>query len=564
MHCLSQYGHISGQMINVEKSSVTFGNKVEDEIRNWIKQRSGIQVEGGMDKYLGLPECFSGSKQKLLGKIHWIGAQKLILPKALGGFGFKDLQCFNQALLAKQAWRLYHDTDSLLSQVLKCKYYLNSDFLSATKGTRPSYSWQSILFGRDLLVKGLKKIIGNGEKTMVWIDNWLFEGHPRRPESIPVMVDITLKVSHLLDPASKNWNLNMLRDLFPWKDIQLILAQRPMFSREDSFCWAGTNHGLYIVKSGYELSSRLLHKEMFREAQEQPSVNPIFQGIWNLYTAPKIKVFLWKAVKGAVSVEDRLRTRGILIDDGCYMCHEANETINHILFQCPLARQVWALSLLQSPSNGFGSSIFTNMNHILHNCKNLSISGSLRSVSPWIIWMLWKNRNKLLFEDADKKWIPPPMHELKCNIGAAWSRKNLWAGVSWVVRDNKGLVLFHSRRSFYQVLSFFDAKVKSWEYALESMNQLHLDRVTFGASSHDIIKALNNPNAWPALKGHVEALLSLIKGKPFWFMALETRQGNTCANEIAKSVITGMRWQSYVAQGYPQWLRNLFESEMIQ
>ena len=40
---------------------------------------------------------------------------------------------------------------------------------------------------------------------------------------------------------------------------------------------------------------------------------------------------------------------------------------------------------------------------------------------------------------SDKKWIPPPMHELKCNIGAAWSRKNLWAGVLWVVRDNKGL-----------------------------------------------------------------------------------------------------------------------------
>ncbi|KAL9830579.1 hypothetical protein AtNW77_Chr3g0190981 [Arabidopsis thaliana] len=74
-------------------------------------------------------------------KIHWIGAQKLMLPKSLGGFGFKDLQCFNQALLTKQAWRLLNDEDSLLSQVFKSRYYLNSDFLSATNGTCPSYAW---------------------------------------------------------------------------------------------------------------------------------------------------------------------------------------------------------------------------------------------------------------------------------------------------------------------------------------------------------------------------------------------------------------------------------------
>jgi len=69
MHCLSQYGHISGQMINVEKSIVTFGVKVEEDTKQWIKNRSGIQIEGGAGKYLGLPECFSGSKQVLLGFI---------------------------------------------------------------------------------------------------------------------------------------------------------------------------------------------------------------------------------------------------------------------------------------------------------------------------------------------------------------------------------------------------------------------------------------------------------------------------------------------------------------
>ena len=249
MSCLSQYGQISGQIINLQKSSITFGDKVEEDMKQWIKNRSGIQLEGGSEKYLGLPESLKGSKQELFGfikeslqsrlsgwyaktlsqggkevlvksiamallvhamtcfklpktlctkltsvildfwwnslqhskKIHWIGAKHLILPKCLGGFGFKDLQCFNQALLAKQAWRLLTEPDCLLAQIFKRIYYMNNDFLSATKGNCPSYAWQSILFGRELLCRGLKRVIGNGEQTNVWIDNWIFDGKSRRP-----------------------------------------------------------------------------------------------------------------------------------------------------------------------------------------------------------------------------------------------------------------------------------------------------------------------------------------------------------------------------------------------
>ncbi|CAL9223296.1 unnamed protein product [Arabidopsis halleri] len=144
------------------------------------------------------------------------------------------------------------------------------------------------------------------------------------------------------------------------------------------------------------------------------------------------------------------------------------------------------------------------MNHLVQISQVKTVPQDIRFVNPWILWILWKNRNKMLFEGesawtnkiVDKAfddghqwwvaqsggiqlnkmqttktncWINPKLRELKCNIGYAWSRKKALSGAAWVVRDSYGKVLLHSHRAYTQVPSLFDAKVKSWEWALESM-----------------------------------------------------------------------------------------------
>jgi hypothetical protein len=88
-------------------------------------------------------------------KVHWVSWSKMCRSKEKGGLGFRNFECFNQAFLAKQGWRLITSPNSLCAKTLRARYFKNSDFLRASCPKRASFTWRSIIYGRELLKKGL-------------------------------------------------------------------------------------------------------------------------------------------------------------------------------------------------------------------------------------------------------------------------------------------------------------------------------------------------------------------------------------------------------------------------
>ncbi|XP_050258923.1 uncharacterized protein LOC126703913 [Quercus robur] len=86
--------------------------------------------------------------------------------------GFKDLEKFNDAMLAKQVWRLLRDQNSLFFHVFKAKYFPKSSVLEATTSSG-SYAWQSIMKARKVISKGMRWRIGDGKSINLYCDNWL-------------------------------------------------------------------------------------------------------------------------------------------------------------------------------------------------------------------------------------------------------------------------------------------------------------------------------------------------------------------------------------------------------
>lgn len=84
-------------------------------------------------------------------KTHWVKWERLCEAKEGGGMGFKEIEKFNDALLAKQVWQLINNPDSLCHRVFKARFFPDYSILKAQTLSSGSYAWKSIISARDVI-----------------------------------------------------------------------------------------------------------------------------------------------------------------------------------------------------------------------------------------------------------------------------------------------------------------------------------------------------------------------------------------------------------------------------
>ncbi|GKB06046.1 reverse transcriptase [Tanacetum coccineum] len=169
---LDRYCKASGQSINFTKSVALFSPNSSTFLQEQVCELLNVECMDPKARYLGLPsmcgqkkgELFSFILEKVLQKVQ--GWKQKLLSQAGREILIKSV-IQSIPSYAMQCYLLPNDLlEKLLCHIRRGLRSFNLALLAkqAPKGSRPSWLWQSILHGRDLLLQGVRWQVASGEK----------------------------------------------------------------------------------------------------------------------------------------------------------------------------------------------------------------------------------------------------------------------------------------------------------------------------------------------------------------------------------------------------------------
>ncbi|KAI8544609.1 hypothetical protein RHMOL_Rhmol08G0310000 [Rhododendron molle] len=194
-----------------------------------------------------------------------------------------------------------------------------------------SWTFRKLLRLRTVAFPFITKIIGNGESTFLWLDNW----HPLGSLFSKFGNGIVFNLGRSLDArvssiiADGCWRWPRARNAIVQKIIRHTpdnLVPHP--DREDTVLWNLTVTGEYTSKSAWGA---------LRVPGEEVRWHYL---VWFKHYIPRWAMIQWIAFHGKLLTRDRLFSWGIIADKCCVLCGGSEESHDHIFFVCPFSAAV--------------------------------------------------------------------------------------------------------------------------------------------------------------------------------------------------------------------------------
>lgn len=166
------------------------------------------------------------------------------------------------------------------------------------------------------------------------------------------------------------------------QELQLELSTIMLDTSKDSW--------VYIWGSAQYSSSKA-----YRLLTGHTQVDPIFKRLWKTSCQSKHKVFFWLVLVDRLSTRNMLRRRRMHLDYNCVLCQQTSEeTVMHLLFYCPFAKDCWGIMNFQLADNLSITQIFQAWRSLI----NVSFSLDIFILFCWGIWMM---RNDVIFRNKN-------------------------------------------------------------------------------------------------------------------------------------------------------------------
>jgi hypothetical protein len=244
--------------------------------------------------------------------------------------------CVNQALLARQAWRVIQFLESLCARLLRAKYYPHGELIDMVFPGDASPSWHGIEDGMALVKKGIIWRVGASNKIQIWRDSWI----PRPPS-----FKINLKkgrsrirwVSQLMQPGHREWDLQVLNSCLYPRDVDEVckirLSER---IEEDMIAWHYEKPGIFTVRSAYQLGLKMEQEEQMQMGSSAMvgGHRPLYKRIWFAPVPPKIRIFAWRLSRESLATQVNREQQTLVERATCTICGTGDEDGHHVVVLC--------------------------------------------------------------------------------------------------------------------------------------------------------------------------------------------------------------------------------------